>query len=315
MSILDAIGGGLTAATKAATADVQGNIQGSQLLRAIMMQQAQQDHLRAQTAQAVAGTQHTLHQDKAPVLGEPGYAAAEGEVAGAKVNAETPGLVNREKLIAPVKTQEKVNEQGALAPGIIRQKQAESNIEEGREGRLIPKRIAAQNASAHMGLTAAKDFETQTKAYTGTVPKYAQVKNALAEARAGNPAALKSALLSYAAVADPNAQLRQGVMNYVTQVNPSFVGNLEMALDRMTSGQIPPEVLDNMEKMVDRLHQTNAGLYEQRRSAYVGRLPSTEPYIAPTDEVFKVPGITAGGASAAPAGGTDPFAHITPKRP
>ena len=49
-SLLDAIGGGLTAATDVAAGKQRGEMQGSQLLRAIGMQQAQMGHLNAETA-------------------------------------------------------------------------------------------------------------------------------------------------------------------------------------------------------------------------------------------------------------------------
>src|SRR5690348_4912691 len=49
MGILDALSGGLTAATQAAGAQQQGEMQGSQLLRAIMMQQLDAANKRAST--------------------------------------------------------------------------------------------------------------------------------------------------------------------------------------------------------------------------------------------------------------------------
>lgn len=317
MGLMDALGGALTAGTHAAAGQQEGELAGGSLIRQILMQQA---HMGAQTA-------HLKRQDAKPQLGDAGYGTLMGAVKGDEAAGETPALVEREKQLSPVKTQTAVNTAAGVEPihvagqvaasegkipGEIRLAGAKSNIEEGREGRLIPQRAAAQANSGRMGLMASRQFNMQNKALVAGIDGYSQAKDAFAEAKRGNPAALKSALLSYAAVADPKAQLRQGVMNYVTKVDPSFKGTFEMALDQAASGKLPAHVIANMEQMVDRLHQSKRGMYEQRRHEYVGKVPASETYIPSTETLFDTPGQA---APSAQAPGTFTYGGKTYKAP
>lgn len=143
----------------------------------------------------------------------------------------------------------------------------------------------------------ARAFSTQTQNLADTAQPYQLAKNAFAEARSGNPAALKTAIIGFAGVADPKAQLRQGIINMVGQVDPSIKGNFDLALARLTSGTLPTRVLDNMEQLVDRIHSGNAGLYEQRRAAEVKRHPELDGWLPATSDIFGVlpnPGATSG---------------------
>lgn len=160
----------------------------------------------------------------------------------------------------------------------------------------------------------AKAFVSANKPLSDAVVQYAAAKNAFAEAKAGNPAALKSAILGFASVADSKAQLRQGVIHMIEQVDPSVKGNFELALSRLTSGTLPPRILDDMEKLVERTHATHEALYTQRRAAEVGRHPALDNYLPKPDEIFKVPGISGPAGGTAPAA-ANPFAALIPKKP
>jgi hypothetical protein len=323
LGLLDAISGGLTAATQAAEGQQQGEMQGSQLLRAIMLQQATLAKEQAATENSRANTAFTLHRNQAPVLGDTTYNAAKageaGAVAGAVAPIHTQEAINTAAGVAPIHTAEAINTAKGTAPIKVKQAADTVNAETpgmvSRAGQVaqaeLPAKLTLQQEGGRLAKSSGDAFIKQNKPLVDSVQPYAQAKNAFAEARQGNPAALKSALIAYASVADPKAQLRQGVMNYVTQVDPSFHGTFEMAVDRLTSGKLPPQVIDNMEKMVDRVHETNRQMYNQRRSAYVSRLPQTDAYIPSTDELFNVPGMS-GGTSAPTA---DPFAAIVPRKP
>jgi hypothetical protein len=272
---------------------------------------AQNDEI--QNALRIAQTKGALRSAAAPVEGSPEWVAMKRAGAGAEVEGATPGLVQREDAMRPGKVADataliapKVAEQGALTPGLVTRAGEVANAE-------VPAKVRVAQEGGRLSNTEATQFAKANKPLTDAVPAYAQAKGAFTEARAGNPAALKSALIAYAGVADPKAQLRQGIINMVSQVDPSVAGNFELAVNRLTSGTLPPRIIDDMEKMVDRIHGTQRALYDQRRSAMVGRMPTLDQYIPSTQETFDVPGMTAG--AGAPTTGADPFAHIIPKKP
>lgn len=100
-SLLDGLSYALTAGTKAAAAQQQGRLGASQILRAIMMQQAEIEHLNAQTDQARADAAFTSHKNRQPLPGDAGYTDTMIPVwsgqAGAEASAKYPfqlGVVN-----------------------------------------------------------------------------------------------------------------------------------------------------------------------------------------------------------------------------
>ena len=125
--------------------------------------------------------------------------------------------------------------------------------------------------------------------YTKEAQSYDLAKSASAEAAAGNPEAYKSAILGFAAVADPRAQIRLGVLNYVQKLDPSFKGTFEQALDKITSGTLPPDFIQGMNNLLDRIHQTNAAKYMQARNAELRRHSSWRDYgdyLPQPEEIF-----------------------------
>lgn len=325
MGLLDFLAPALTGATQAAGA-YQGaeanaaQMQRETMIQSLMMMRQQQafqtdQALKAAQTNSANATGNLRNRDAGTPRPQDGqsYLDSVSNTAGAKIAGETQPLVAQTNALAAPRANAAGLAAGASAratqPITQQNERYASGLTEGREENLIPLRaqatVAAQTSSARAGMMGARQFQTMNKPLLDSVQPYSQAKNAFAEARAGNPAALKSALLAYASVADPKAQLRQGVMNYVTQVDPSFKGTFEMALDRMTKGQLPPRIISDMEQMVDRLHQTNASLYDQRRKAYVGKVPISDAYIPDTETMFNVPGVSspASGGAASPAGG------------
>lgn len=171
-----------------------------------------------------------------------------------------------------------------------------------RQSALDIARANAQNAADQRNITNAdretRAFNTTNKKLVDSVVPYQNFKNALAEAKAGNPAALSSALINYAATADPNAQLRQGVIQMVANVDKSFRGSFEQAVARLSSGTLPKYLMTDMERLADRVHQTNRDMYEQRRAGAVKRNPALDNYISPSDEMFGMPSTSRGSDSA-----------------
>jgi len=130
-----------------------------------------------------------------------------------------------------------------------------------------------------------RTFQTHNADLVKSAQAYKMFNAAMDEARAGNPAALKSAIINFAGNADSKAQLRQGILDYVSKVNPSWKGTADMAIAKATSGTLPPQTLHYMQTLVDKIHAANQGLYDQRRKAEVGRNPRNE-VIPTTEEIF-----------------------------
>lgn len=131
-----------------------------------------------------------------------------------------------------------------------------------------------------------KDFQSRTKKMTDMAPKFTGFANSLAEARAGNPAAYKSTLLNFVSAVDNNPQMRQGILNYLTQVDPSIKGRMEVAMDKAASGKLPPRVLNEMEQMVNRYKAGVHADYTRQRAARVQQNPRLHSKLPEADEIF-----------------------------
>ncbi len=81
--------------------------------RAEGLQQLMLDRQAKQDALAQALGQRTL---RTPVLGDPGYAKAQGDVAGAQADAKVPAAVSQAQQISPITTQTAANTAAAVSP-------------------------------------------------------------------------------------------------------------------------------------------------------------------------------------------------------
>lgn len=171
--------------------------------------------------------------------------------------------------------------------------------------KALDRQVKLSQIAATRTMTEESHAQSAARAFTGRNQKlvdtslpYSQAKSAFAEARAGNPAALKSAIVSFAGVADPKAQLRQGIIEMLSKLDPSIHGEWALAQARLEKGQLPPYVINDMEKLVDRIHGQNKALYQQRYNAETKRHPNS--WIPTPEEQFDLPG---GAPDAAPSGG------------
>jgi hypothetical protein len=148
------------------------------------------------------------------------------------------------------------------------------------------------------GLAVSKEAESVGKTFMGRkdiasiLPSnaaYRLAKDAFSQA-ATNPAALGPAFVAYAGVADPKAQLRQGIIEMVKKhIDASFKGTFEMALARLSKGVMPARVVSDMSRMIDQIQDSHRDMYETARKGEVRRNPFADRTIPNTDEVFKNP--------------------------
>lgn len=186
---------------------------------------------------------------------------------------------------------------GTYTPGPARGVPAAKLQEDADNRRIREMQIEALQAehdqTISKGLT--QNFMSQNQKLADTEQTYQTAKSAFAEARAGNPAALTSAILAFASNADPKAQLRSGVINLVMQVDKSIKGRFDLAMQRLSSGTLPPYIINDMEQLVNKVHAGNAAIYERRRAAMTSMHPELDSWIPRTNDIFDLgdtPGAT-----------------------
>lgn len=84
-----------------------------------------------------------------------------------------------------------------------------------------------------------------------SINTYHQLMSHLHEARAGKPAAYKSAVSAFIANAEPNNQLRLGMLQYLQEVDPSVQGRADIALQKLKDGTWPDSILDGMQSVAE----------------------------------------------------------------
>lgn len=84
-----------------------------------------------------------------------------------------------------------------------------------------------------------------------SINTYHQFESHFAQAQKGNPAAYKSTVSAFIANAEPNNQLRLGMLQYLQEVDPSVRGRADIALQKLQDGTWPDSVLQGMQQVVE----------------------------------------------------------------
>jgi hypothetical protein len=106
----------------------------------------------------------------------------------------------------------------------------------------------------------------------------------MAAARSGNPAATKSAMLNFVRVADVNPQLRLGVLQFLSNIDPSLAGMSEREIFLKWNGTIPPDQLQNLQKIIDATYKENYARYDRQWSYMHSKHPTAD--ITPPEVLF-----------------------------
>lgn len=166
-----------------------------------------------------------------------------------------------------------------------------------KEEQIATSRALREQAMAQSGGQA---FMRQNKAIIDSEPLFQNWDAAYRDAKAGNPAAYKSAIVNFAAIADPKAQIRLGVLNFISKVDPSLLGQAQIAIQKNADGTFPLPLLEKMNQHAQEIHKGTIKVYNSRRSARIKANPALEPYIDPAEAIF--PSSTSMGEQAHPAG-------------
>jgi hypothetical protein len=105
-----------------------------------------------------------------------------------------------------------------------------------QQEQIQTQRVLREQAQAQ---TASAAFMRQNKGLVDSEPMFQNWDAAYRDAKSGNPAAYKSAIMNFAAIADPKAQIRLGVLQFISKIDPSLLGQAQIALQRSTNGTFP----------------------------------------------------------------------------
>lgn len=177
---------------------------------------------------------------------------------------------------------------GTYVPGPERHLSADE-IREKALGRAVQEEQIATSKLLReqaMSQAAGTAFMRQNKPLIDSEPLFQNWDAAYRDAKAGNPAAYKSALINFGAIADPKAQIRLGVLQFISKVDPSLIGQAKMFAAKNKDGTFPNYILDDMNKHAQEIHKGTIKVYNSRRAARLKANPSLENYIDPAEAIF-----------------------------
>lgn len=119
------------------------------------------------------------------------------------------------------------------------------------------------------------------------VQSFRLFQNHLHEAQTGNQEAYKSLISAFAANADPNNQLRLGMLQFLSNLDPSVQGQARILTQKLESGTIPPEDLARLDALVTGNYNAARTAYQNAYDDQVARSgPGVARHIPRTDEIF-----------------------------
>lgn len=134
---------------------------------------------------------------------------------------------------------------------------------------------------------AAGVFNTQAKPLLDKAPLFPMWRNVVEQARAGNPEAYESFIFNFASMVDPQRiQPRQGLIQILSNLDPSLKGKSEVAIKRITGGVWPKRVIDGAERLANKNMEAAVTLYTQRYNDVVRRHPNATGFLTPPDIAF-----------------------------
>lgn len=137
-----------------------------------------------------------------------------------------------------------------------------------------------------VGMTAQNAFVRQNAKLIDTEQKWSNWKASYDQALAGNPEAYKSAIINFVSMADPGTQIRLGMLQYASQLDPSLKGGLSIFAQKNVKGVIPPDVLAGMMQHAAELHAGTVDIYRKRYESRVRANPSLQAYLDPPEVAF-----------------------------
>lgn len=168
-----------------------------------------------------------------------------------------------------------------------------------------PASSGSQTTDRRFNYTMAKDWESRfLNPQRKAVEAYHLFQSHLREAERGSPEAYKSLISAFAANADPFNQLRLGMLQYLSEVNPSAAGRFEVMMEKLRTGTLPQADLRNLAALVNSNFREIGERYRNNYQEFVGRQPGVEEFLTSPDSFLGQP---AGRAPATGGGNVNPI--------
>lgn len=297
-TFLQAVAGGLEAGRNAMQQGVQQDVQSQLSLPAIKMQLASiaaRQQLQSQFPQLAGLAPEQLAQ-RLPALAMQYLQAGDPTTASALVSiGHTLGLgANRFQAVQAGDAVYRFDPATGQAEKIITRGMDPDTLAM-RKAQLADAQLSLKTRQEQFDETqdrmAGQQFRSANQNLYNVAQTIAMARASLAQLSAKNPAALSSAILAMVNVADPKAQLRSQLVNYMSHIDKSWHGTFDQAIARITSGTMPMAQLQEMKNLVEQHAQTYEAMYQQRRSEAIKNRPGAALWIPSTDAVFNTPNI------------------------
>ena len=207
--------------------------------------------------------------------------------------AGTPELSNngqRRLLVNPITGEQKDLGPMGLTPNDIL---TDQRARQAHQDAIKQQELEFQALQGYRGIqtgeSLSKNFDKTVAAEAKTADTMRTVQANLDAARAGDPVASKNLLISLNALADPRAQIRQGVINLMLNPNQSIQMKLSQAYSLAAQGKLPPQLLDQIAALVQQHAQAARSSYDRKYQAMTKRYPQAADQFRTSDEVFGPP--------------------------
>ena len=152
--------------------------------------------------------------------------------------------------------------------------------------RRVGLQVAQSARDQAVGMAAANAFHRQNRLLLHTEQKWSNWKASYDEAKLGNPQAYKSAIINFVSLADPGTQIRLGMLQFASQLDPSIKGSMELWLKKAEKGEFPPHMLEGMMRHAAGIHANTVEDYKKKYEHRIKVNPKLEGYLEPPEIAF-----------------------------
>lgn len=146
--------------------------------------------------------------------------------------------------------------------------------------------LGRENLDASKGRTAASRFAAAGGDLAARAQEQFTQALATLEEAATNPAANKSAIINFAGSVDTRAQLRQGTLAFIQNIDPSYKGTVQQWFQTKLKGTLRPDQIAEMRQVIQHIQYEKAQEYKRRYNETITKVPSAGQFIQTPDAIF-----------------------------
>lgn len=251
-------------------------------LAALQQSQAMQ---RADLESKLAGTAKTYRDISKLQLGDPGYAGAMGQVAGAEAGARVPAAVEEARQKAPIATQQAINEARGKMPIAIQQAGGIANAE--LPAKLAVAAAGAGNSTAVLNRTLSlQQHFNNDQTFKDAQQIATAFQKIKAAAATGNhtPGSDMSLIYGLMKLQDPGSTVREG--EYASAANAASIpARIRDAYNlTLRNNLLPPETRADFLKQAEAIARAQQSVFNGTKTRYADQ--ATRAGLNPADIVF-----------------------------